>query len=140
MGTVHNIGKGSEDRDAERDRAEGVMIATKESLIVSCMATCVVITSSPDALALARRSRPMPRRSSPERRAAPINQCAPFLVHMKKGLRQPLLHTGMQLHTGMYARLAYTASPFPSLRFLRQWYSLRRSEAEHSGARREGLG
>jgi hypothetical protein len=43
---------------------------------------------------------------------------------MKNGLRQPFLQTGMQLHTGRYARLLYTASPLPSLRFLRHWYSL----------------
>ena len=48
-----------------------------------------------------------------------------FFVHIQRGLRQPLLHTGMQLHTGTYARLVYTASPLPSLRVLRQWYSLR---------------
>jgi len=30
----------------------------------------------------------------------------------------------MQLHTGLYSRLVYTASPLPSLRFLRHWYSL----------------
>ena len=52
-----------------------------------------------------------------------------FFVHIHVGLRHPLLHTGMQLHTGRYARLLYTASPLPSLRFLRQWYSLGRSGA-----------
>ena len=34
-----------------------------------------------------------------------------FFVHIHVGLRHPLLHTGMQLHTGRYARLLYTASP-----------------------------
>ena len=50
---------------------------------------------------------------------------AVFLVHIHEGLRQPARQTGMQLHTGTYARLLATASPLPSLRFLRQWYSLR---------------
>lgn len=50
---------------------------------------------------------------------------AVFLVHIHDGLRQPARQTGMQLHTGTYARLLATASPLPSLRFLRQWYSLR---------------
>ena len=51
---------------------------------------------------------------------------AVFLVHIHDGLRQPARQTGMQLHTGTYAKLLYTASPLPSLRFLRQWYSLRK--------------
>jgi len=58
------------------------------------------------------------RRSAAQRPAV-------FLVHIHDGLRQPARQTGMQLHTGTYARLLATASPLPSLRFLRQWYSLR---------------
>lgn len=58
------------------------------------------------------------RRSAAQRPAV-------FLVHIHDGLRQPARQTGMQLQTGTYARLLATASPLPSLRFLRQWYSLR---------------
>lgn len=43
-----------------------------------------------------------------------------FFVHIQYGFLQPFLQTGAQLQTGRYARLLKTASPLPSLRFLRQ--------------------
>ncbi len=54
------------------------------------------------------------------------------MVHIHDGFLHPARQTGMQLHTGTYARLLYTASPLPSLRFLRQWYSLRERRVRQS--------